>query len=110
MVTTPSRPTLSKASANSSAMGSSWAERAATRATRSRSSTGAAIVLSSATTAATAMSTPSRTPIPLAPEATFMKPLWTMDWASTTEVVVPSPTASLVLEAASLTNCAPRFS
>ena len=64
----------------------------------------------SATTAATALSTPSRMAIPLAPDATFMKPPRTMAWARTTEVVVPSPTASLVLEAASLTSWAPRFS
>src|SRR5437016_3977626 len=37
-------------------------------------------------------------------------PALTMAWAMTVAVVVPSPTMSLVLMAASLTSCAPMFS
>jgi hypothetical protein len=37
-------------------------------------------------------------------------PSRTMAWARTVAVVVPSPTMSLVLMAASLTSCAPMFS
>ena len=110
MVMTPSRPTLSMASASSSAMASSWAERAATRATCSRFSTGTAIFFNSATTVSTAFSMPDFKAIPLAPAATFRNPWRTIAWANTTDVVVPSPTTSLVLAAASLTSCAPMFS
>jgi hypothetical protein len=43
------------------------------------------------------------------PAATYFMPSRTMAWASTVAVVVPSPALSLVLEATSLTICAPMF-
>ena len=61
-------------------------------------------------TAPTARSMPDFSAIGLAPAATFRNPLRMMERASTTEVVVPSPTTSLVLAAASFTTCAPIFS
>src|SRR5690554_1715894 len=48
--------------------------------------------------------------IGLMPAATALRPSWMNAWASTVAVVVPSPATSEVLEAASLTICAPRFS
>ena len=42
--------------------------------------------------------------------ATARRPSWTIAWASTVAVVVPSPATSLVLVATSLVSCAPRFS
>ena len=45
-----------------------------------------------------------------APAAMFLKPWVMIACAKTVEVVVPSPQASLVLLAASLTSCAPMFS
>ncbi len=44
------------------------------------------------------------------PAATYFMPSRTMAWASTVAVVVPSPATSEVLEATSLTICAPMFS
>src|SRR5215467_9630260 len=46
----------------------------------------------------------------LAPSPIARTPSWTIAWAMTVAVVVPSPTMSLVLIAASLTSCAPMFS
>ena len=46
----------------------------------------------------------------LAPAATLRRPSFTMTWASSVAVVVPSPTVSLVLVATSLTSWAPMFS
>ena len=43
------------------------------------------------------------------PAATYFMPSRTMAWASTVAVVVPSPAMSEVLEATSLTICAPMF-
>ena len=43
------------------------------------------------------------------PAATYFMPSRTIAWASTVAVVVPSPAMSLVLEATSLTICAPMF-
>ena len=43
----------------------------------------------------------------LAPAATLRMPSWTIAWARTVAVVVPSPATSLVLVAASLSSCAP---
>jgi len=40
----------------------------------------------------------------MAPAVTFLKPSWTMAWARTVAVVVPSPAMSLVLVAASLSS------
>ena len=61
-------------------------------------------------TAITALSTPLLRSIGLAPAVTFFSPVFTIDWASTVAVVVPSPARSLVLEATSFTICAPIFS
>src|SRR6266508_2665211 len=72
--------------------------------------TGTAMALISATTASTALSSPRLSSIGLAPAATLRMPSWTIAWARTTEVVVPSPATSLVLLAASLSSWAPMFS
>ena len=53
---------------------------------------------------------PRLRPIGLAPAATLRRPSWTIAWASTVAVVVPSPATSLVLVATSLASWAPRFS
>src|ERR1700753_3025253 len=53
---------------------------------------------------------PRLTSTGLAPWSIAVIPSWTIAWASTVAVVVPSPTTSLVLIAASLTSCAPMFS
>src|ERR1700730_5328964 len=66
--------------------------------------------LISATQAATAFSMPRFNDIGLAPAATVRTPSRKMAWASTVAVVVPSPATSEVLEATSLTICAPMFS
>src|SRR6516225_7858297 len=58
----------------------------------------------------TARSMPRLTSTGLAPSPMACMPSRTMAWASTVAVVVPSPTMSLVLIAASLTSCAPMFS
>ena len=44
------------------------------------------------------------------PAATALAPSWTIAWASTVAVVVPSPAMSLVFEATSRTIWAPMFS
>ena len=44
------------------------------------------------------------------PAATYLWPSWTIAWARTVAVVVPSPAMSLVFEATSRTICAPMFS
>ncbi|MCY1455089.1 hypothetical protein D9M71_721990 [compost metagenome] len=44
------------------------------------------------------------------PAATAFRPSLTMAWARTVAVVVPSPAASLALEATSFTSWAPMFS
>src|ERR1043166_7996023 len=64
----------------------------------------------SATTASTARSMPRFRSIGLSPAATALAPSRTIACASTVAVVVPSPALSLVLEATSLTICAPMFS
>ena len=53
---------------------------------------------------------PRLTSTGLAPSPMALTPSGTMAWAMTVAVVVPSPTMSLVLIAASLTSCAPMFS
>src|SRR6201994_3618484 len=65
---------------------------------------------SSSTTALTALSTPRFRSIGFMPAATALQPSRTMACASTVAVVVPSPAASLVLEATSFTIWAPMFS
>ncbi len=61
-------------------------------------------------TAATAMSTPRFRSIGFIPAATALAPSRMIAWASTVAVVVPSPASSPVLDATSLTICAPMFS
>src|SRR5580658_8475856 len=56
------------------------------------------------------MSMPRLSSTGLAPAVIARMPCWTTAWASTVAVVVPSPTMSLVLMAASLTSWAPMFS
>ena len=64
---------------------------------------------SCSTRAVTALSMPRFRSIGFMPAATYFMPSRTMAWASTVAVVVPSPARSLVLEATSLTICAPMF-
>src|SRR5262245_8451816 len=63
----------------------------------------------SSTTALTALSTPRLRSIAFMPAATNFMPSRTIAWASTVAVVVPSPATSEVLDATSLTICAPMF-
>src|SRR5215469_13178524 len=56
------------------------------------------------------MSIPRLTSTGLAPAEMAFMPSVTIAWAMTVAVVVPSPTMSFVLIAASLTSCAPMFS
>src|SRR5690606_37237327 len=72
--------------------------------------TGLDCLASSATAAATALSIPRFRSMGLKPAATYFRPSWTMAWASTVAVVVPSPALSEVFEATSLTSWAPMFS
>ncbi len=58
----------------------------------------------------TALSRPLFKSIGLAPAATFLNPVVTIDCAKTVAVVVPSPARSLVFDATSFTICAPMFS
>src|SRR6201996_3640051 len=109
-VTTPSLPTLSNASAISSPILASCAEIVATCAISFCSVTSRADLSSASDTAAAAASMPRLRSIGLAPAATERRPRWTIAWASTVAVVVPSPAMSLVLVATSLASCAPRFS
>ena len=60
--------------------------------------------------ASTALSIPLFKSIGFAPAATFFNPSFTIACAKTVAVVVPSPAKSFVLEATSLTICAPIFS
>ena len=64
----------------------------------------------SSTTASTAKSTPRLRSIGLRPAATALIPSLTIACAKTVAVVVPSPARVLVLDATSLTICAPIFS
>src|SRR5437867_3720830 len=110
-VITPSLPTLSIASAivlpiDSSAL----AEMAPTWEISLLVVHGLLIFLSSSTTARTALSIPRFRSIGFMPAATYFIPSLTIDCASTVAVVVPSPATSEVLDATSLTICAPMFS
>src|SRR5881396_1468509 len=110
-VITPSLPTLSIASAivlpiDSSAL----AEIAPTWEISLLVVHGLLIFLSSSTTAITALSMPRLRSIGFMPAATYFMPSVTIDCANTGAVVVPSPATSEVLEATSLTICAPMFS
>src|SRR6266571_1650177 len=110
-VITPSLPTLSIASAivlpiDSSAL----ADIAPTWEISLLVVHGLLIFLSSSTTARTALSMPRLRSIGFMPAATYFIPSCTIDCASTVAVVVPSPATSEVLDATSLTICAPMFS
>ena len=110
-VMTPSFFTLRMASAMRRPISSSLL--ALTRATFSifsmSSSTSSDIPLRVSTTLLTALSMPRFRSMGFAPAVTFLRPVFTMAWASTVAVVVPSPAWSPVLEATSLTSCAPMF-
>src|SRR4051794_21168036 len=110
MVTTPSDPTRSRASAIALPMtSSSLAAIVAMCSSCSRPCTGRATRLSSSTMQAVASSMPRRSSIGLAPSSSACMPSRTMAWASSVAVVVPSPVRSLVLLATSRTSCAPMF-
>ncbi len=109
-VITPSLPTLSIASAISLPMVSSLlAEMAPTWAISLLVVVALEAFLSSSTRAVTALSIPRLRSIGFMPAATYFMPSRMMAWASTVAVVVPSPAMSEVLEATSLTICAPMF-
>src|SRR5215210_5272308 len=109
-VITPSLPTLSIASAMILPMVSSLlAEMEPTCAISLEVVVALEAFFSSATRAVTALSMPRFRSIGFMPAATYFMPSRTMAWASTVAVVVPSPALSLVLEATSLTICAPMF-
>src|SRR3954466_12089105 len=109
-VMTPSLPTLSIASAMILPMVSSLlAEIEPTCAISFEVVVAFEAFFSSATRAVTALSMPRLRSIGFMPAATYFMPSRTMDWASTVAVVVPSPAMSEVLEATSLTICAPMF-
>src|SRR3954451_20027158 len=110
IVTTPSGPTRSSASATAPPMtSSSLAAIVAMWASWSRPCTGRAMRCSSATRHAVASSIPRRRSIGLTPSSSARMPSRTMAWASRVAVVVPSPVWSLVLLATSRTSCAPMF-
>ena len=109
-VMTPSLPTLSKAWLSRSPMCLSRLEMVATDAMSSTDSTSRAAERSASPTASAALSMPRLRPIGFAPAATARRPSWTIAWASTVAVVVPSPATSLVLVATSFVSWAPRFS
>src|SRR5918998_3773222 len=110
IVTTPSAPTRSSASATASPIcSSSLAAIVAMCASWARPSTGRAMRRSSPTRQAVASSMPRRSSIGLTPSSMASMPSRTMAWASRVAVVVPSPVRSLVLLATSRTSCAPMF-
>src|ERR1700691_1542700 len=110
-VMTPSLPTFSIASAMISPMVESLlAEMVPTCAISLRSLVGLDRFLSSAVIASTARLIPRLSDIVSCPAATILMPSVKIWRASTVAVVVPSPATSEVLEATSLTICAPIFS
>jgi hypothetical protein len=110
IVTTPSSPTRSSASATAAPMrSSSLAAIVATCCSWSRPDTERATRLSSAATRSVASSIPRRSSIALAPSSMASMPSRTIAWASSVAVVVPSPVRSLVLLATSRTRWAPMF-
>src|SRR4051812_11130150 len=109
-VITPSLPTLSIASAMILPMDSSeLAEIEPTWAISFDVVVGLEAFFSSSVRASTALSIPRFRSMGFMPAATYFMPSRTMAWARTVAVVVPSPALSLVLEATSLTICAPMF-
>ena len=110
-VMTPSLPTFFIASAMMLPIDSSeLAEMVPTWAIALSSAVGLEMFFSSATAATTALSMPRLRSIGFMPAATALAPSRIRACASTVAVVVPSPALSLVLEATSLTICAPMFS
>ena len=110
-VMTPSLPTFSIASAMISPMVESLlAEMVPTCAISLRSLVGLDRFLSSPVIASTARLIPRLSDIGSCPAATILMPSVKIGRASTVAVVVPSPATSEVLEATSLTICAPMFS
>ena len=109
-VMTPSLPTLSTASAIVSPIWGSAAEMAPTWAISSLPSTSLDWFLIASTASSVARSMPRFSDIGLAPAATLRRPSFTIAWASTVAVVVPSPATSSVFLATSLTSSAPIFS
>src|SRR5215469_13262539 len=109
-VITPSLPTLSITSAINCPIASSAAEMEATWAISFLPSTGIASERMYSTMASVPLSMPCLSCMGLAPAARFFKPSFTIAWASTVAVVVPSPATSLVRVAASLSSWAPMFS
>src|SRR4030043_2249524 len=109
-VMTPSLPTFSITSASKSPISLSLAVIVPTWAICSLSLTSVEAFFNCSTMAAAAFWIPLFSPCDSAPAAIFLKPPEMMAWANKVEVVVPSPQASLVLLAASLTSCTPMFS
>src|SRR5579862_2810605 len=110
-VMTPSLPTFSIASAMMSPMVESlFAEIVPTCAISLRSLVGLDRFFSSAVIASTARLIPRLSDIGSCPAATILMPSVKIWRASTVAVVVPSPATSEVLDATSLTICAPIFS
>ena len=110
-VITPSLPTFFIASAMMLPIDSSeLAEIVPTWAMALSSAVGLLIFFSSSTAALTAWSMPRLRSIGFMPAATALEPSRISACASTVAVVVPSPALSEVLDATSLTICAPMFS
>ena len=110
-VITPSLPTFSMASAMMLPTSvSELAEMEPTCAMASLVVQGVDWPLRASTATSTALSIPRFRSIGFMPAATAFMPSRSMAWASTVAVVVPSPATSEVLEATSLTICAPMFS
>src|ERR1700730_18353974 len=110
-VMTPSLPTFFIASARKRPISASpLAEMVPTWAISSFEVTFLEFFCRSATTAATARSTPRLRSIGFMPAATPFAPSLTIAWANTVAVVVPSPAWSDVFDATSRTIWAPMFS
>ncbi len=110
-VITPSLPTTCIASAIfSPIIASPFAEIVPTCDTSSELLIFFDLLVRSLIAAATAISTPRFKSIGFMPAATAFTPSLTIACARTVAVVVPSPATSLVLDATSLSICAPIFS
>ena len=110
-VMTPSLPTLRIALARNLPISSSpLAEMVPTWAISSFEVTFLEFFFRSSTTASTARSMPRFRSIGFMPAATALEPSFTIAWARTVAVVVPSPAKSDDFEATSRTICAPMFS
>src|SRR3954454_2328896 len=110
-VITPSLPTFFIASARKRPISASpLAEIVPTWAISSLEVTFLELVLMGSKIASTARSMPRLRSIGFMPAATDLEPSFTIAWASTVAVVVPSPAKSDDFEATSRTICAPIFS